>query len=109
MTEAAVEVAQDANDEGAEGGGDLRAGGEALSAEVVGDVAGEGDEEHDRDLAPFGLINEREAESEKDDEGEVLQVLVADWARGACVLGRGVRVQQAVHCGSDCDAESKEH
>lgn len=108
MAEAAVEVAQDADDEGAEGGGDLRAGGEALGAEVVGDVTGEGDQEHDGDLAPFGLVDEREAEGEEDDEGKVLEVLVADRAGGAGVLGRGVRVEQAIHGGADRDAEPEE-
>ena len=70
MTDAGVQVAKDADSEGAEGVCDLGVGGEAEGGEVVDDVADERDEQHDGHLFPFAVVDDDEAEGEGRDEDE---------------------------------------
>ena len=105
MPQTGVEIAQDADGQGAEGVGDLGIADEAEGREVVDDVAGKGDDEHDGDLFPFALVDDDEAEGEgwNEDEGVVGGERVP-----AGHFGRGVGVQTAVEGGTDGDAETEE-
>ena len=105
VAKAGIEVAEDADGEGAEGVCDLGVAGEAGGGEVVDDVAGEGDEEHDGHLLEFALVDDDEAEGEgrDEDEGVPARVLgAADDVRG-CARG-----DAAVEGGADGDAEAEE-
>ncbi len=70
VAEATVEVSDDADGEGAEGVGDLGVGREALGGEMVDDVAGEGDDEHDGHLFVPALVDDDETEREGGHEDE---------------------------------------
>ena len=105
VAETAVEVPDDADGEGAERVGDLGVGGEALGGEMVDDVAGEGDDEHDGHLLGAAVVDEDEAEGEGGHEDELEPDGHAGPAGG--VVG-GVAVDGAVDGGADGDAEAEE-
>ena len=85
VAQAGVEVSEHADGEGAEGVCDLGVAGEAEGAEVVDDVAGEGDGEHDGHLLEFALVDDDEAEGEGRDEDEG----VPGWVLGPADNVRG--------------------
>ena len=68
MAQAAVEVSDDANGEGAEGVSYLGVGGEALGGEMVDNVPGKGDDEHYRHLLVPALVDDDETERERGHE-----------------------------------------
>ena len=104
VLEARVEVAEHADGEGAERVGHLRVGREAFGREVVDDVAGEGDDDHDGRLAPFRLVDDDQAHCEQGDEHECV-VRGKRRCTGCC--GRCVLVDEAVDGGAYGDAEAE--
>lgn len=105
MTHARVQITEDTDGEGAEGVSDLRVRRELARREVVGDEAGEGDEEHRGGLFERALVDDDEAECERGDEEEGVE---AGHRRVACDGRGGVGVQPAVEGRADGDAEAEE-
>lgn len=104
VAEAAVQVADDADGEGAERVCDLGVGREALGREVVDNVAGEGDDEHDGHLLKPALVDDDKAEGEGGHEDEFEPDRHGGPASG--VVGR-VLVNGAKDGGADRDAKAE--
>ena len=97
VLEARVEVSEDTDGEGAERVGYLGVGGKAFGGKVVDDVPGKGDDDHDRCLFPFRLVDDDQTHGEwgYKDEG------VVRWeSGGAGGLGRCILIEETVNCGA---------
>lgn len=105
VAEARVQIGEEADGQRAEGVRNLRTGCEFAAAEEVDNVASKGNDDHDGHLAPFGLVEDTDAEDEWRDKGKgdvrVHGVL-------ALRLRHGVAVEEAPESRTDGNAESKE-
>lgn len=104
VLEARVQVAKDAHGEGPKGVGYLGVARETLGGEVVDNVTGKGDDDHDGSLSPFRLVDDYQTHGEKGNEYKC----IVRWERSpAGRRGCRVSVDEAIDRGAYRDSEAE--